>query len=123
MVQFIVAVDGADWQLTRIRNGQVESGLRSTWIGDHDAFERFQRLRNAPDRLKGVIEEQVGPGPATLLRLGTAMEALINDPSIETVDHFCVRVERQHDSGFQYMASFFTYVGRDIELLEGHTNC
>jgi hypothetical protein len=117
--EFIVAVDGTDWQLTRIRNGQVESGLRSTWIGDHDAFEQFQRLRNAPHPLKGVIEEKVGPGAASLLRLGTAMEALINDASIESVDHFCVRVARQRDGGFQYMASIFIYVGRDIEMKPG----
>lgn len=119
VVEFIVAVDGTDWQLTRIRNGQVESGLKSTWIGDHDAFERFQRLRIAPDPFEDVIKETVGPGAVVHMRLAKAMEALINDPSIETVDHFCVRVARQHDGGLQYMASIFIYVGRDIELQPG----
>jgi hypothetical protein len=119
VVEFIVAVDRSDWSLNRIRGGQIERDMNSAWIGDHDAFERFQRLRNAPHPFDGVIRDKLGPSAVALLRLGTAMEGVINDPGIETVDHFCVRVSRQWDGGFQYLASIFIYVGRDIELQPG----
>jgi len=117
-VEFIVAVEGKDWQLARIRQGHVEQGLSSAWIGDREAFERFQRARHAPDPLQAFVEAKVGPGPSALLRLGNAMQAVIEDPTVDTVDHFCVRVALQPD-GFQYLSSFFIYVGRDIQVQAG----
>jgi hypothetical protein len=116
---FIVAVDGQDWQLTRISSGQLERGLNSAWIGDQWAFERFQRVRHAsPEPFREVLEKGLGTGSRVILRLGDAMQAVIGDPTVETVDQFCVRVARQHD-GFQYLASVFIYVERDFEIQQG----
>jgi hypothetical protein len=116
---FIVAVDGQDWQLTRISGGQLERGLNSAWIGDQRAFERFQRVRHAsPDPFRDVLEKGLGAGSKVILRLGDAMNAVIGDPSVETVDQFCVRVARL-DDGFQYLASIFIYVERDFKIEPG----
>lgn len=117
-VEFILAVEGEEWQLARIHSGHVEKGLNSAWIGDPEAFERFQRARHAPNPFLGIIEEKVGPGASRLMRLGTAMEAVISDPTIASVDHFCVRVALQPD-GFQYLSAFFIYVESDIQMQAG----
>jgi hypothetical protein len=116
---FIVAVDGQDWQLSRIRGGHIERGLTSAWIGDQQAFERFQRARHeSSSPFRDVVEKGLAAGSRSILRLGDAMNAVIGDPTIATVDHFCVRVARQ-DIGFQYLASIFIFVERDVEVHPG----
>ena len=118
-VEFLVAADGEGWQLTRIRDGVIERGLESTWIGDQEAFERFQSTRlSAPEPFAEALEAGLGPGPKSMMRLGNAMNAVIADSTIESVDHFCVRVARGKD-GFEYLAYVFVFVGRDFELSDG----
>lgn len=118
-VDFLVAADGRGWQLARIREGVIERGLESTWIGDQEAFERFQSTRlSAPGPFAEALEAGLGPGPKSMMRLGNAMNAVIADSTIESVDHFCVRVARGKD-GFEYLGSIVVFVGRDFELSDG----
>jgi hypothetical protein len=118
-VDFLVAADGRGWQLARIREGAIDRALESTWIGDQEAFERFQSTRlSAPEPFTEALEAGLGPGLNSMRRLGNAMDAVIADSTIESVDHFCVRVARGRE-GFEYMGSMFVFVGRDFELSDG----
>jgi len=52
---------------------------------------------------------------ATLRR---AMQAVIDDPAIESVADFCVAVAYK-PTGFEYLGSTFIHVGRDIRVEPG----
>lgn len=118
-VEFLVAAEGQDG-LTRIRAGEVEDGLETTWIGDQAAFERFQRARFSLDesQLEAALMAGLPPGPRAMMRLQKAMAAVIDDPAVESVDDFCVSVATGRD-GFEYLASVFIHVGRDIQVQPG----
>jgi len=118
-VEFLVAEE-EQGGLTRIRDGEVEDGLQTTWIGDQAAFERFQRARRFLDehQLEATLMAGLPRGARAMSRLQRAMKAVIDDPAVESVDDFCVGVALGR-GGFEYLASFFIHVGRDIQVQPG----
>jgi hypothetical protein len=50
--------------------------------------------------------------------LQRAMRAVIDDPSIESVNDFCVAVAYL-PNGFEYLGSSFIHVGRDLQVEPG----
>lgn len=53
-----------------------------------------------------------------MLTLSSAMQAVIDDPTVQSVDDFSVRVA-YGAQGFEYLASVFIYVGRDFPISPG----
>jgi len=118
-VEFIVAKAETGSMLTRIREDQIERTLYLAWIGDQTAFERFQEERHRPlDEFRLQMMNKLPPGPRTMSVLGNAMEAVIEDPAIVSVDDFCVRVAAKNGE-FNYLEQTFIHVGRDITLKPG----
>jgi hypothetical protein len=118
-VEFILASVAAGSSITRIRDAEIERKLDSAWIGDHDAFERFQEERQKP--LKEFQLEMMNQLPASgrvMMALGNAMQAVIADPRIPSVDDFCVRIAAK-DGEFNYLEQMFIHVGRDITVKAG----
>jgi hypothetical protein len=118
-VEFIVASVAAGSSITRIRDAEIELKLDSAWIGDHDAFERFQEERHKP--LKGFQLEmmnQLPPSGRVMMALGNAMQAVIADSRIPSVDDFCVRIVAK-DGEFNYLEQMFIHVGRNITVKAG----
>jgi hypothetical protein len=118
-VEFIVANADADSRLTRVRDGRIERALPAAWIGDQDAFERFQQERHKPiEEPWCKVMDQLPPGAKAISRLGRAMEAVIDDPAIASVDDFCVRVATK-EGDFNYLEQTFVHVGRNITVRSG----
>jgi hypothetical protein len=131
-VEFIVATRD-DLPLTRIRGGLVEADLRFAWIGEQQAFERFQEVRLQPHlrlgpipermmpaalQLSALIEGTMTPPERTSSVLQTSMQAVINDPSVPSVAGFVTAIAHTA-KGFEYLGSLFIYVGRDIVVTPG----
>jgi hypothetical protein len=117
--EFIVASAKADSKLTRIRDRKTERELETAWIGDEDGFELFQRGRNKPlDGIRLTSINFLSPGAKAMSTLGDAMDAVIKDPSIKSVDDFCVRIAAKQGE-FNYLPSSFIYVGRDLRIKPG----
>jgi hypothetical protein len=93
--EFIVADGEGGSRLTRVRSGGVEHGLQSAWIGDKQGFERFQRERNRPPDPMSSLESQLPPAIRVMAKLRHAMQAVIDDPAIESVGDFCIAVNLQ----------------------------
>jgi hypothetical protein len=118
-VDFIVATNSTNCQLTRIRGSLVERNLQIAWIGDPAAFEAFQLERNRPqDELRKTIESSLTPAQVVMSRLGRAMDAVIDNPKVNSVDGFCVAVAHK-PTGFDYLPSGFIHLGRDIVIRPG----
>lgn len=118
-VEFIVATDQLDSQLTRIRHDSIERRLQHAWIGDQEAFERFQKARLASvDPFWSQLQAELPPSTWVMMSLQGAMKAVIDDPAIESVDDFCVSVAHKQN-GFEYLGSGFIYVERDITVQPG----
>lgn len=118
IVEFIVANGEAGSQVTRIRNGGVERCLQFGWIGDQHGFDRFQRERNRPPHSMSALESHLPPATRIMATLRRAMQAVIDDPAIESVADFCVAVAYK-PTGFEYLGSTFIHVGRDIRVEPG----
>jgi hypothetical protein len=118
-VEFIVASAKPGSMLTRICEGHIEGTLHVAWIGDDAAFERFQEERHKPvDGFRLRMMNQLPPGARAMSALDNAMEAVIEDSAIESVDDFCVRVAAKNGQ-FNYLEQSFIYVGRDITVKSG----
>jgi hypothetical protein len=136
-VEFIVATGNTGAQLSRIRDGNLEQNLGVAWIGDRDGFERFQRERHQPSYFESLMgsllpaetrdmakhqfvmmESQLPPAARAMSKLQFAIRAVIDDPTIDSVDGFCVAVTYK-PTGFEYLGSSFIYVGRDISIKPG----
>ena len=118
-VEFIVASAEAGSVLIRVRDGEIERNLHSAWIGDHDAFERFQEQRHKPiDSVRLKMMDQLPAGAKVMLTLGDALQAVIADPTIPSVDDFCVRTAAKQGE-FNYLGETFIHVGRDITVGPG----
>lgn len=116
---FLVAMAEADSDLVRVTAGGIERNLHTAWIGDKNGFERFQEVRNRPlDATDQTIMEGLPSSAITMTVLGRAMEAVIADPAIESVDDICIRVAAK-DGKFNYLDSSFIYVGRNISIKDG----
>lgn len=85
--EFIIAHARDGGQLAKVTSGAIEEHLLSCWIGDIDAFERFQRLNNAPEAL--AIENSVD-------RVTSSFQKFISDGGNETAGQFefIVRIEQ-----------------------------
>lgn len=116
---FIVARAESDSELVRISTGGIERNLHTAWIGEKDGFERFQKERNKPlDATDQRMMEAMPPSARTMSSLGRAMDAVIDDPTIESINDICVRVSSKDDR-FNYLESSFIHVGRDISIKNG----
>lgn len=119
IVEFIVARGPGGSQLTRIRKSGIEPSLSTAWIGDQEAFERFQKERNKmPNSVAGPLDSMLPAAIRTMVTLDRAMQAVIDDPAIESVGNFNVRVAYKV-KGFEYLGSTFIHVGRDIQIKPG----
>ena len=86
-VEFVVALLNNPWQLARVDENGPELELYSTWIGDQLAFEAFQHRRHEPDDpLRAQVIRGLPQPTTTMVVLGEAMEAVIRDPSVKSVD-------------------------------------
>ncbi|MEK7761439.1 MAG: hypothetical protein AAB433_07655 [Nitrospirota bacterium] len=118
-VEFIVAQRSCQPQLTRISDGGIEHNLQTVWIGDQNGFERFQAERNKTlDSVGSLLENHLTPSGRVMNSLQRAMQAVIDDPTIESVGNFCIAVTCK-SSGFQYLSSLFVHVGRDFHIEAG----
>jgi hypothetical protein len=112
-VEFLVARCGGDWQLARVRGDGAETDLMNAWIGDREAFERFQEARHAytpPSYAKDLSSAIV-----TDLQLREGMTAVLEEPQLPSVADFLVSVACLPD-GFNYLDSMFTMNGRDVTI-------
>lgn len=118
-VEFIVATTLDDHKLIRIGRGGIERDLGATWIGDQAAFESFQSNRH---RLDGALSDFMAINWPESVRighsLGTAMEAVIADAKVASVDDFCIQVSAK-DGALNYLGGSFIHVGRDIAVRSG----
>jgi hypothetical protein len=118
-VEFIVARAEAGSTLIRVRDGEIEQNRHSAWIGDHRAFERFQEARHGPVEREDVgIMNVLSPDIQVMHILDRAMEAVIGDPSVSSVDDFCIRVAAKQGA-FNYLGQTFIHVGRDLTIRHG----
>jgi hypothetical protein len=116
-VEFLVATAMPDSLLARVRREGIEKGLPAAWIGDAEAFEKFQQARHAPDPW-AELNKVLPPSARVMSTLQRSMQVVIGDSALESVDAFCVAIANMPD-GFQYMSSTFIHVGRDVELRPG----
>jgi hypothetical protein len=119
-VEFLIATSEATNQLTRIREGVVEESLSVAWVGDKEAFERFQLERNRP--LHASQEHMRASLPFSsqaMIQLQDGMRAVIDDEAITSVDDFCVSLAHKAGAGFRYLEYAFALVGADFEVRNG----
>ena len=118
-VEFIIARAVPNSKLTRIRSSGIERDLLAAWIGDSAAFERFQSVRNGPHSPGAAHLLASLPNVAQIMMaLNEAMRAVIADPTIGSVDDFCVGVASS-SGAFNYFPSMFVHLGRDIQVGDG----
>lgn len=96
--------------LCRVTGGEVID-TTAAWVGDPAAASLYQRTR-ASDEIALSSSEAVGH------RMATALEALIEDESLETVGGFCVRVATDAD-GFVYLAETKAVQGNVGDVIVG----
>jgi hypothetical protein len=68
--------------------------------------------------MTAFLESQLPPSTKTMATLRRAMQAVIDDPAIESVGDFGVAVAYK-PTGFEYLGSTFIHVGRDILVKSG----
>jgi hypothetical protein len=119
-VDFLVAHAGEGFQLARIRDGVIERELPAAWIGDSEAYNRFQEVRLTSDPGEELHRPNLTTTQFELQRMRRAMRAVIEDPSIGSVGSFCVSVVYdKNKNGFDYLGGTFIYVGRDVQIRYG----
>lgn len=119
VAEFLVAIAGEKPTISRVRGGTVERNLHSAWIGDQCAFEHFQAERLKPvTGFQLEMMKQLTSGQRAISILGQAMEAVIADPDIPSVNDFCVRIAATNGE-FNYLPQTFIHVGRDININDG----
>ena len=129
-VEFLVATV-APKSLMRVRAGEVMSADQ-LWIGDHDAFEAYQRHFHEPSGMafrahaesaeEEAFFEQVARSRGRevfqghgldaaeqedfnlVAGMSQAMDDVIADPSVSTVDGFPVHVKGDDERGFRYQS-------------------
>jgi hypothetical protein len=114
VVEFIVATGSSGSQLVRIRKSRVENHLATAWIGCQEGFERFQKERNRPpDAMTALLESKLPTAVKVMATLRRALQAVIDDPAIESVGDFSIAVSQSMASS---ICSTFIHVGRDIHV-------
>lgn len=106
---FLVACHEPPVTLDKIIDGRCESDLPVAWIGDHDAFESFQKHRYANPFSQLVEQHSAMDEMSIASHMGDALTAVIADESVPTVDHFpiTVRSGTSANPGFRYNAHAF----------------
>jgi hypothetical protein len=105
---FIVATVGEASAVDRISSGSLEEGLPSAWIGDAEAFAAYQANYHTT-----LTRRQTSPYVEERFRIAGAMsdalDAVVNDSSIESVGDFTVSVMSQpaQGDGFRYLSHAF----------------
>lgn len=89
----ITALRGSESEIIRIREGVVEKGLSNAYIGDHDAFESYQKAYYS------LVNERKDEREWEHQR--AAFEHVIENQSISTVGGFNVMINT-FNNGFQY---------------------
>jgi hypothetical protein len=99
-VDFIVGDSSVGGSLHRITDGAVELRLDNAWIGDHRAFESYQKTYHAETPLEGSGYQQ-----DAFTRMRNALEAVISDHNVPSVDGFGIYVTSRHavSNDFRYL--------------------
>ena len=117
-VEFLIATAMPDSRLARVRPDSIEKDLPTAWIGDIDAFERFQAARFEPDPIVELMGDSVPQSVKVMRALQRAMQTVIDDSAVRSVDDFCVSIANR-PTGFEYLESTFIHVGREILIRPG----
>lgn len=117
-LEFILATFDTAAPLLRITAAGIERDVQMTWIGDQEGYEVFQRARVPQDPVWAEVERALPAPTQAMARLQRAMDSVIQNSSIGSVDGFCVSVALR-PTGFEYLGSTFIYVGRDIQVRAG----
>jgi hypothetical protein len=112
--EFLLVRGDDSRQIARVSQGKVEPNLATAWIGDASAFARFQSAFHTVTPFDALLKK-LPPGPQTMSRLSRAIDAVIDDPQIDSVGNLAVRVALT-EGGFNYLSSAFTMVERDFVI-------
>ena len=104
---FIVGVRSESYTLHRITGGKVERNLADAWIGDQGAYNLFQEhyLNAAPFCPQfDFLSEEEHRWDEVVIKTMNAFRAVIDDPTVDSVDHFMVRAGSDASGeGFRYL--------------------
>lgn len=81
--------------LYKIANGQVESGAPNFWLGDRDAFEKYQKRFHSLPISSSVAD-----------RMRNAFRAVIDDELLTSVGDFHIRTCLDHEPGLGRIFSY-----------------
>lgn len=108
-VDFIIATYRPALMLIRIANGAVEMDLDSTWIGDPEAFSKYQELYHSATPVKSETEsEEQAQQYEVASRMGDALGQLIREGAYESVGDFTISV-RSSGEGFKYLGNAMVF--------------
>lgn len=86
--------------LYKIASGKIDNPESSCWIGDHDAFAKFQQYSHTSNITTSVNSDS--EYWVSLAKAGLAMQQVIDDPKVPSVDELLVHVASM-DGKFEYM--------------------
>lgn len=99
---FLVCETGKGIHIDRIADGLLEKDLSTAWIGDANAFARYQASYHLESKTQAIeIEDRF----ELASRMSAAFRAVIADPIISSVDHFAITVTSHpaQEDGFRYL--------------------
>ncbi len=109
ITDFIVATLRSNISIHMIKDGRLESNVRTAWIGDYDAFCAFQEYCNSPDvsRLSLAEYPEELKKYVTVTNMTEAFRRVLSDSRFPSVDNFLISVTSRPAgaTGFAYLAS------------------
>lgn len=106
-VDFLIAVYIPTLMLIRIKGGDAEMDLESTWIGDPDAFAAYQELYHSITPVISESEEQ-SEKYEIISKMSDALSQLVREGKYESVGDFTVSV-RSSSNGFKYLGNAMVF--------------
>lgn len=118
---FLVCETGKGIHIDRIADGLLEKDLSTAWIGDTNAFARYQVSYHIESKTQAFeIEERF----EIASRMSDAFRAVIADPTISSVDDFAITVTSHpaQEDGFRYLPHAAGYGFKTISLTNEPTS-